>query len=131
MIAILADHNIEGHTNLLWRMLDIDGWLDLGLFQIVTFPEVGLPFSSNDRVVWRFVQAHSMILLTGNRNMEGDDSLEQTIREENQPTSIPVVTIGNLDRVIEQAYRAACATRLAEIGMYLDIYRGAGRLYIP
>ena len=92
---------------------------------------LGSPLKSTDRDVWRFAQAQGMLLLTGNRNMDGDDSLEQTIRDENHPSSIPVVTIGNLDRVMEQAYRVACATRLAEIGMYLETYRGVGRLYIP
>jgi hypothetical protein len=34
-----------------------------------------------------------MLLLTDNRNMVGVDSLEQTIREENQSAAFPVVTI--------------------------------------
>jgi hypothetical protein len=34
-----------------------------------------------------------MILLTGNRNLKDPDSLEQTIREENTPFSLPVITI--------------------------------------
>jgi hypothetical protein len=43
-----------------------------------------------------FAQAQKMILLTANRNMEGDDSLEQTIRNENTLISLPVLTIANL-----------------------------------
>ncbi len=38
--------------------------------------------------VWRFTQEKGMILLTDNRNMEGQNSLEQTIREENTLTSL-------------------------------------------
>jgi hypothetical protein len=39
-----------------------------------------------------------MILLTANRSMKDEDSLEQVMREENTPSSLPVVTIGNADR---------------------------------
>jgi hypothetical protein len=56
---------------------------------------------SSDRVVWRTAQAQGMVLLTHNRNMKGEDSLEQTIREDNSPTSLPVVTIGRIDRLRE------------------------------
>jgi hypothetical protein len=41
-----------------------------------------------------------MILITANRSMKGKDSLEQVMREENTPTSLPVITIGNIDRLM-------------------------------
>ena len=63
--------------------------------------------------------------------MEGFDSLEQTIREENTTISLPVLTIGDFDRITERAYREDCAARLLEIAVYLDDYRGVGRLFIP
>ena len=71
------------------------------------------------------------IFLTNNRNMEGIDSLEQTIREENAEDSIPVLTISDFDRITERMYRDECAARLLEVIVYLDDYRGVGRLYIP
>ncbi|GIK56439.1 MAG: hypothetical protein BroJett015_21020 [Chloroflexota bacterium] len=37
-----------------------------------------------------------MILLTNNRNMDDADFLEQTIREENMPTSLRVLTVANV-----------------------------------
>ena len=131
MIALLVDHNIEGQAALLWSTLATAGWLDTGLFHLVLFTDAGLSFASTDRAVWRFAQTHEMLLLTGNRNMDGDDSLEQTIREENGPSSLPVITIGNLDRMVDHAYREECALPLVEIGMYLENYRGTGRAYIP
>ncbi len=76
-------------------------------------------------------QAHYLLLLTANRNMQGGDSLEQTIREENQETSLPVITISNVERMVEATYRAQCTARLAEIVIYLDNYLGSGRLFIP
>jgi hypothetical protein len=95
-ITILADHDIEGYAVLLWGTLTSIGWLDLLPLKLATFDDVDLLISSSDREVWRFVQANQMILLTNNRNMREEDSLEQTIREENTPTSLPVLTIGNI-----------------------------------
>lgn len=131
MITILVDHNIEGQAALLWSTFATEGWLALTGFHLVTFVEVGLAFDSSDQVVWEFVQTNQMLLLTGNRNMEGSESLEQTIRERNHALVLPVITVGNIDRLVEYDYRQRCATRLADIGLYLDDYVGAGRLFIP
>jgi hypothetical protein len=131
VIAVLVDHNIEGQAALLVSTLVTEGWLEPGLFELITFADLGLSYASRDRAVWQFVQERGMLLLTGNRNMDGEDSLEQTIRDENQATSLPVITIADVDRIIEKTYREQCATRLAEIVFDLDDYLGAGRLYIP
>jgi hypothetical protein len=63
--------------------------------------------------------------------MKGDDSLEQVIREENSVRSLPVVTIGNKERLDEQSYRERCTVRLVEILLEFENYFGVGRLYIP
>lgn len=131
MIAVLVDHNIEGQAALLVSTLATEGWLALGLFGLTTFADVGLPYASSDRTVWRFVQERGRLLLTSNRNMDGEDSLEQTIRDENRSNSLPVITIADVGRMIEKTYREQCATRLAEIVFTLDDWLGAGRLYIP
>ena len=86
---------------------------------------------SGDRTVWRTAQAQGMILLTHNRNMKGNDSLEQPIREENTPTALPVVTIGRIDRIRERDYRDRCAIRLVEIGLEIEKHLGTGRIFIP
>ncbi len=122
---------MEGHAILLWGTLAAEGWLETIPLRLVTFAEMGLPPNSSDREVWRFAQAQHMILLTDNRSMKGQDSLEQTIREENTSTAIPVITIGRLDRLDEREYREQCAVRLAEIALDLDEYLGTGRLFIP
>lgn len=131
MITFLSDHNIEGQIALLWRTFDSEGWLSLTGANLATFYDVNLPINSSDRAVWDFVQSRGMLLITGNRNMKGDDSLEQTIREQNHPTALPVLTIGNVERLLESEYRKRCAIRLAEIVMYLDDDRGIGRLFVP
>jgi hypothetical protein len=83
------------------------------------------------RAIWQFAQTNQMILITANRNMKGGDSLEQTMREENTATSLPILTIGNPDRFDESGYRQKCATRLIEILLDLENYRGVGRIFIP
>lgn len=127
----LIDYNLKGDAVLFWGTLSAEGWLDLLQIRFFTFEEIGLPINSNDRLVWQFAQTNQMILITANRNMKGSDSLEQTIREENTVTSLPIITIGNPDRFDERVYRERCATRLIEILLDLTNYRGAGRIFIP
>jgi hypothetical protein len=71
------------------------------------------------------------VLLTGNRRQRGNDSLEQVIREENTATSLPVITVGSVDRLDEPVYREQCSSRLTEIMLDIENYRGTGRIYIP
>lgn len=58
-------------------------------------------------------------------------STEQTIREENTLTSLPVLTIGNPNRLSQRRYWEEIALRLAQIAIDLDSYLGMGRIYIP
>ena len=105
MITILVDRNIEGQAVMLWGSFVAEGWLGLLSVVFVKFTDVGLAFDSSDRTVWHFAQDHRMLLLTDNRSQKGVNSLEQTIREENSLTSFPVLTIGNVARIVERAYR--------------------------
>lgn len=127
MITILTDHDIEGNALSLLATLEQLGWVSLLQLRLVTFE----PINSSDRAVWRFVQANGMILLTNNRNMKEVDSLEQTIRDENQPDSLPILTIGAIERLQGRHYRERCATRIVEIVIELENHLGRGRVYIP
>ena len=131
MIKVLVDHNIEGQALMLMGTLASQGWQELFPIEFVTFSDIHLAYGSNDRAVWRYAQENRMILLTENRNMSGRDSLEQTLRDENQSDSMPVLTIGNVSRMVETDYRNRCATRLAEIFVDLENYLGSGRIYVP
>ncbi len=127
----LIDHNIEGQSLVLFGSIIAEGWLDIVPIRFVSFDEVQLSITSSDRVVWRFAQENHMILLTANRSMKGEDSLEQVLREENLPTSLPIITIANVDRIVEREYRERCIDRLIEIALYIENYLGASRLFIP
>jgi len=130
-VKILADHNIEGWAVLLWAILSEQGWLESCDMELVMFTDVGLSDDVSDRMLWRFAQANKMILLTANRNMESDDSLDKTIRVENTLTSLPVLTIGNVDRLQDKQYRESCVERLLEIVLYIENFLGAARIFIP
>jgi hypothetical protein len=131
VIDILVDYNIEGQARLLWSTIQANGLLDYAPIQFMHFADVNLPANSNDRVVWRFAQERGMLLLTGNRNMKGANSLEATLREELTADSLPVLTISDVDRLAERAYRERCAYQLFDIVLSLDTLRGTPRLYIP
>lgn len=130
-MKVLLDHHMKRQGILLWATMGNEGWLKLLDIPMLTFDDVGLPIDSNDRDVWRFAQDKQLILLTGNRNKDGADSLEQTIRNENTRNSLPVITIGIVDRLEERAYREQCAERLVEIILNIENYLGAGRIFIP
>jgi len=120
LTTLLVDHNIEGQAALIHSTLISDGWAELIPFRFITFTEAKLPFDSSDRHVWEFSQRHHFLLLTGNRNMQGEDSLEQTIRQHNHPSALPVITISDVDRVMEYTYRRKCAVKLAELALYSE-----------
>jgi hypothetical protein len=130
-MTVLADHNLEGQAVLLWGTLATEGWLTLLPLRLVTFQGLGLPADSTDRDVWRYAQTHQMVLLTGNRRKKGVDSLEQVIREEKTPTSLPVITVARVNRLDERAYREQCSSRLVEIMLDIENYVGVGRIFIP
>jgi hypothetical protein len=135
VISLLADANIQVQVAILaarmqgqaWR----DFWDDLGL-RLVTFPDVGLRPSDSDAVVWRRCQEQGLLLLTDNRNVDGAESLEATIRAHTTPTSLPVFTIGNVRSLSsDSGYANRVIERLFIYLLELDDIRGTGRLYLP
>src|SRR5579885_931312 len=98
--AILADANIQGHVERLIDVIESGDWAELwaefGL-RLTTFRRLGLSRDASDRDVWRLCQGRQLILLTANRNHDGPDSLEATIREDRSPASLPVFTIADAD----------------------------------
>jgi len=108
-----------------------DFWKHVGLV-LYHFEDVGLTPTSTDLEIWQSCQAEQVILLTNNRNEDSDDSLESAIRQHNTPQSLPVFTIGNLDRLRKnRAYAALVVEKLYGYLLDIDRVRGAGRLYLP
>ncbi|MFN5972565.1 MAG: ACP S-malonyltransferase [Microcystis sp.] len=131
-MIFLIDHNLKGHALVFLGAIATQGWLDIVPMQFVTFAEMDLSINSDDRTVWRLAQKNQMILLTANRSMKGKDSLEQVMREENTSESLPVITVSNADRLLNDSeYRGRCVESLVEIVLDIDTYRGARRIFIP
>lgn len=131
-MIFLIDHNLKGHALVFFGAIASQGWLNIVPVQFVTFDQVNLSIESDDRLVWRLAQEKQMILLTANRSMKGKDSLEQVMREENTSESLPVITVGNADRLLNDSeYRGRCVESLIEIVLDIDTYLGARRIFIP
>jgi hypothetical protein len=133
--AILSDANIQGQIRALFALLETDEWRPLWEplnLTLLTFFDLDLDEEASDRVIWESCQRERVVLLTANRNQDGPDSLETTIRTQNQQDSLPVLTLANADRVVESRdYAVRVIARLLEILMDIDAVRGAGRLYLP
>ena len=135
MATLLLDENIDGYAEHLSRFIFSSAWCDISSLlgvRVVTFDEVGLAKGTPDEQIWEFCQQEHFYLITDNRNEDKPDSLESMIRTRNLPTSLPVFTISDIQRLrSEHAYVEALVTKLLEYLMDADNLRGAGRLYLP
>jgi hypothetical protein len=133
--GILADANCEGHLALLLRLFQ-EGWRH-DVWEVlhltpVSLTDLGLHPDASDREVWEACQREEVVLLTANRNDDGPESLEATIRQHNTPESLPVFTLVNDQRVLrDRLYAEAVADRLLAFLFDINSYRGTGRLYLP
>jgi len=131
----MADHNIEGHFEVLLRILRTDPWREIWSelgFEIASFEGLSLSPDASDADLWQACQAHEVLLVTANRNKDGSDSLEATIAERNQPSSLPVLTVSDADQILtSREYATRVVSQLLEFLFDLDNIRGTGRLYLP
>ena len=96
MIRILPDHDVIGSTDLIIRYCD-EHWPEFvaGLdLEIARFADFGLVIEAKDIDVWKVCQEIHLCPVTGNRNQDDPDSLEDAIRQFNRAESLPVLTIG-------------------------------------
>lgn len=135
MRGIVADVNIEGHVDRLVAFIRTSEWADYwNHLELVhaTLAELGLRDTAPDVDVWRSCQREALVLITANRNNDGPDSLEATIRAENTLDSLPVLTLGDAEEVLHnREYAERVVESLMEYLYDIDRYRGAGRLYLP
>jgi len=131
----MADHDIEGQMQMLLHLLLSREWREVWeelAMPVESFATLGLSPNISDAALWQFCQAQQIVLLTGNRNHEGPESLEAIIRNATTPESLPVLTVSDSQRILHSsAYAHQVVERL--IGYLLDIenLRGTQRLYLP
>jgi len=135
VLRLLADNDAVGYVEAIVQEMQsprwADFWTSLGV-TLVHFRDVGLTPESSDREIWQTCQAGQLFLITNNRNQEGPDSLEATIRELNDPGSLPVFTISDLNTFrTNRAYVGRVAEKLYEYLVDIDGLLGTGRLYLP
>jgi hypothetical protein len=135
MPTIMADHDTVGHLRVLMRIWSTpefsEIWVATGC-GIESFEHLGLASNTPDSTVWKLCQERGIVLLTGNRNSEGEDSLEQTIRRESTSNSLPVFTISDPTRLMKDSqYARQVAVRIHDYLQVLDRLKGAGRMYLP
>jgi hypothetical protein len=133
--TILVDHDVEGQVEEILSIWTSPNWIDLWQsldFEVETFEGIGLPDDTQDVDVWHFCQAREMVLITGNRNARGANSLEQASQRLNQPTSLPVLTIADPNRVmIDRQYAERVASRILDYLFDIELVRGTLRLFVP
>ncbi|MBI1832606.1 MAG: hypothetical protein HYR84_14290 [Planctomycetes bacterium] len=135
MITLLADANIQGQVALLAACMQAEPWRDFWDYlelRLQNFADVGLDVADSDADIWHRCQEQGILLITNNRNDDGPNSLESTIRARNTPASLPVFTIADVRRVVSDAqYRHSVIDRLLRYLLELENIRGAGRLFLP
>lgn len=135
MPGLVADVNIEGQVLVLIGILETAPWIDLWRelnMPVYALPDLNLSKHVSDLDLWLECQRRDIVLLTANRNLEGDDSLEATIRRLNTPSSLPVLTLSDAERILrDKQYARGMAESLLARLMEIESYRGTGRIYIP
>jgi hypothetical protein len=133
--GLIADANVQGQVGYLVLRMQAEPWADfwqvlrLALYR---FEDVGLSASSTDPEVWNVCQHEQLILITDNRNLDSEDSLEATIRRNNTPESLPVFTIADMNELrTDSSYVERVVETLYEYLLRIDDIRGTGRLYLP
>ncbi len=135
MLRILSDNDVQGHVSRLMDICQLTPWVELWRdleCVLCTFKDFDLPNDAIDAAIWQACQDNDILLITGNRNAAGPESLEITIRQHNTPHCLPVLTLADPDRIQrEHQYAESVVERLFDVLIDPDTLRGTGRLYLP
>ena len=135
MFTILLDEQMTGFVESFRILVDSEDWNSIARLvgvRFTNFPEIGLAAGTSDRDLWQYCQLQRIYLLTDNRNKDGADSLEETIRQCNTPTSLPVFTVSNRDRFTnDRAYAERVIESLFDRLIDAENLIGVGRLFLP
>jgi hypothetical protein len=133
--GILADINARGQVVYLVQLMRSEAWIGFGdaLGLVLRhFEDVGLTPTSTDLEIWQRCQAEQLVLITDNRNYESADSLEGAIRKFNRSDSLPVFTIGDLNKFsTTRSYAEHVVEKFYDYLLRIDTLRGTGRIYLP
>jgi hypothetical protein len=135
MAGIAADNDTRGQFDKLIFIFESDEWREVWEslnLSVESFETLKLDPKTKDIEVWKVCQKAEVMLVTGNRQGKGADSLEAAIRTLNKADSLPVFTLADSTRVMKSP---SYAKRVAESFLdYLEDWnalRGTGRIYLP
>jgi len=135
MPAILCDHNVEGQLQVIYSIWTSPEWIELWeMFEcrVHNFRSIGIPKNISDHDLWLLCQTRGFILLTANRNADSDESLEIASQKLNQPCSLPILTIADAERVMDdRQYAERIASRILDILFEFQNLGGTRRLFVP
>ena len=135
MQRLLSDHDVQGHVSRLMDICQAPPWVDLWHeleCMLCTFADFDLTEAATDAEIWQVCQDNDILMITGNRNAEGPESLEMTIRQRNAPNCLPVLTLADPNRIQrERRYAESIVERLFDVLIDPDALRGTSRLYLP
>jgi hypothetical protein len=135
MLQIISDNDVQGHVSRLMDICQLPPWVELWRdleCLLCTFEDFGLPENATDATIWQACQDNNILLITGNRNAEGPESLEMTIRQRNATNCLPVLTLADPDRIQRDfQYAESVVERMFDILIDTDALRDTGRLYLP
>jgi len=135
MLKIMADNDVVGHVRALVQICESPPWDEFWHeveCEFLTLVDLDLAEDATDAEIWYACQKGEIVLITGNRNANHPESLEITIRQQNDKECLPVITLADRDRIIrDRAYAEIVVERLLEILFDLDNLRGTGRLFVP
>jgi hypothetical protein len=135
VVTLLVDVNLEGHARLIDARLQKPPWNEFSkdlAIRFLFFEDVGLHRRTPDNLVWKLCQEQGYFLLTANRNEDSDTSLGATIRRDGDPTSLPVLTLADSERILKSsANMEEVVERLLEYLLDRDDFIGTGRLFLP
>ncbi len=135
MKGLVVDADIQGHVEYLVQRMQAEAWAEFWqalALVVLRFEDVGLSASATDLEVWHVCQTEQLILITNNRNLDSEDSLEATIRRNSTPVSLPVFTIADMNEFrSNSSYAERVVEALYDYLLRIDEVRGTGRLYLP
>lgn len=133
--GLLADNDVQGHVGHILDRCRSTEWAEFWAeveVPLLGFQDAGLAANAPDAVVWDLCQRRNLVLITGNRNLEGPEALEAVIRSRGTIAHLPVFTIADRDRVLrDSSYCDRVAARLIELLAVVNELRGSGRIYLP
>lgn len=90
-----------------------------------------MPRTAPDQEVWQTCQRVGALLITANRS-SGVGSLDEAFRVLGHSEALPVLTLGNANRVLrDPQYARRWAVDLLDYAERIDELRGTGRLFLP